>query len=63
VSARYQWRAKALKAAEARSSSFSTRISRKFNGIYTVFGQTQEGLDVSRVVEQDDVVLSIRVWH
>jgi peptidyl-prolyl cis-trans isomerase B (cyclophilin B) len=34
---------------------------REFNGLYTVFGQTKEGLDVLRAVEPDDIVLSIRV--
>jgi peptidyl-prolyl cis-trans isomerase B (cyclophilin B) len=36
---------------------------REFNGVHTVFGQAKEGLDVIRAVEQDDVVLSIRVWQ
>jgi peptidyl-prolyl cis-trans isomerase B (cyclophilin B) len=33
------------------------------DGAHTVFGMTEEGLDVLRAVEPNDVIVSIRVWE
>jgi peptidyl-prolyl cis-trans isomerase B (cyclophilin B) len=33
------------------------------DGAHTVFGMTEDGLDVLRAVEPNDVIVSVRVWE
>ncbi len=37
--------------------------AREWNGVHTVFGQTTHGLEVLRVIERGDAVLTARVWE